>query len=556
MVNPNPQNNKESNKTAISTSFFEIETHSQEILHNIESEISGSQNLSINAQRALLEQIHGSMKQTLYTISSELNQNQNIYNEIQEFDYICSRLQQKHHLIPQQTITIALGQYIASQEPSRFRQISTYLKSQQINTSGMLISAIRASRRQRHDNIAIELISAETDIPESYMSEIQNQTINIIKSNPQALNHDISHVFEGNESLLVENLKTEELFSTSLNMFLNLRIIDCIIEKTLEKLNAANEPEYIINEIKIINHFNEDLASIICERICITKSDILEEYISKEFQKNENKFSPTILFKITKYCKNYPNFIFNKLEFLLNENININLSLLNYFLENLFIERNFSSCKFFIENLENIQNKNKTFETFLKNIYIENFHSLALFHNLTQTNKKISINILLKSYEKSQKNIFIYQIKLILDSFNNNNPLTQKDAKDIIDILKEFPSLAIKMKSEIKNIITKGFFIIPNKIQNLSKESAENYSIMIKQIDFKALNLPHKNSFKILETNYFKNCMENLVNFKNKFQLSNDKMLDIINYLKKIQTSIDPNTDFSIYTDEISKIKN
>ena len=556
MVNPNPQQNNDSNQTAISTSFFEIESHSQEILSNIEIEISGNQSLSTNAQRELLEEIHGSMRQTLITISIELDENQNISNETQEFDYICSRLQQKHHLIPQQTITIALGQYIASQEPSRFRQISTYLKSQQIDTSRMLISAIRASRRQNHDNLAIELISSETDLPESYRHEIQNQTLGIIKSNPQALNHDISHIFEGNENLLVENLRTEELFSTSLNLFLNLRIIECILEKTLEKLNKSNDPEFIINEIKTINNFNEDLANVICEKICISKSDILEEYIEKEFQKDQSTFSPDILFKVSSYCKNYPNFIFDKLEFLINENININQILLNYFIKHLFINQNFLSCNFFIDNLENIQNKNQIFEIFLNNIYIENFHSLALFHNLSKTNKPISIKILLKSYEKSQKNIFLYQIRLILDSFDNNNPLTQKDKKDIINILKSHPKLAFKMKSEIKSIIKKGFFILPNNIQNISKESAEHYSIIIKQLDFNSMGLPHKNSLKILETDYFKNCMENLVNFKNKFQLSTEKMLDIISYLKRIQTLISPKTDFSVYDDEISKIRN
>jgi len=567
MVNPNPQGNEQETRSStqtesqqshsrIGTSFFEIENHSQELISSFESEISNNQNLSQKAQRELLEEVNTSMLTTITRISHEINQSGEILNERQEFIYICEQMHRRYDGISTQTISIALGQYIAINEPSRYQQVSEYLETQQIDTSRMLISAIRSSRRRNLDNIAIDLISLNHEIPEQYIPEIQEQTLEIIQTNPEALRRDISHIFEGNEDLLVDNLDTSELFSVNLNLFLNLRIIETIIEKKLKQLQESTDPKHIIEEINIINNCNNELASLVAERITETKSDILEQYISRQFRKANPEHSAEILYLVSRFCNHFPKFIFDELAFLLNDNIDINHDLLDYFLKYLFQEKNFDSCNFFIENLQAMDEESETFEIFIKNIYIENFHSLALFHNLSRNHKLISLKILLKSYNKSQKNIFLYQVKLILESYATSTPYNQQESREIIELISEFPDLTSLMKNEIKNILVKGFYLIPLNVISIEKSAASKYAFLINQINIISLNVPSLVARNQLPTDYIKVCMDNLGNFKNKFQLSTEKMLQLVEYLKKIQIEIDPDTDFSIYEDEISQIYN
>ena len=348
MVEPNPRDNKENSKNyqsesnqVIGNSFFEIETHSQEFLSSLESEIANNQYLSQNSQKQLLQEVHSSMQTTIHNISIEINQSGEIQTETQEFIYICEQMHQRYDGLSTRTINIAMGQYIARHEPSRYRQVSSYLSNLQIDTSQMLVSALRSSRRRNLNNVAIELISSHQEIPEQYLPEIQEQTINIIQNTPEVLTHDISHIFEGNEDLLLENLETKQLFSTSLNLFLNLKIIECIIEKKLEQLNKIEDPKQIIQEISVIENFNEELALILAERICETKSNILEEYISKQINKQQTDFNPEVLYLVASFCRNYPQFIFERLNFSLNENLHINIEVLDYFLSKMFKERNF-----------------------------------------------------------------------------------------------------------------------------------------------------------------------------------------------------------------------
>ncbi|MBT5346632.1 hypothetical protein HOJ01_03010 [bacterium] len=563
MVEPNPRDNKENSKNyqsesnqVIGNSFFEIETHSQEFLSSLESEIANNQYLSQNSQKQLLQEVHSSMQTTIHNISIEINQSGEIQTETQEFIYICEQMHQRYDGLSTRTINIAMGQYIARHEPSRYRQVSSYLSNLQIDTSQMLVSALRSSRRRNLNNVAIELISSHQEIPEQYLPEIQEQTINIIQNTPEVLTHDISHIFEGNEDLLLENLETKQLFSTSLNLFLNLKIIECIIEKKLEQLNKIEDPKQIIQEISVIENFNEELALILAERICETKSNILEEYISKQINKQQTDFNPEVLYLVASFCRNYPQFIFERLNFSLNENLHINIEVLDYFLSKMFKERNFLTCEFFIQNLKYLDQNSKTQETFLKNIYIESFHSLTLFHDLPKEHKVISLNILLKSYKKSSKNIFLYQIKLITESFTTTRPLTQKEEKEIIEILQQFPELTNLFKNETKNLIKKGFYLIPLNIIKIEKPTAEKYSFLINQIQIEKLDTPSNLTIEKLPTDYFSASVEYLGNLKNKLQLSTQKMESIVSYLKKVQKIKDPNTNFEGYEDEISQIYN
>jgi len=563
MVEPNPRDSNENNQNqrtetnqVIGNSFFEIETHSQEFLNSLESEIANSQNLSQNSQKELLQEVHSSMQTTIHNISTEINQSGEIQTETQEFIYICEQMHQRYDGLSRRTIHIAMGQYIARYEPSRYGQVSSYLSSLQINTSQMLVSALRSSRRRNLNNIAIELISSHQEIQYQYIPEIQEQTINIIQSSPEVLTHDISHIFEGNEDLLLENLETKELFSTSLNLFLNLKIIESIMEKKLEQLNKIEDPKQIIQEISIIETYNRELALIIAEKICSTKSNILETYISKQINKQETDFKPEILYLVANNCNNYPQFIFKRLNFSLDENLHINIELLDYFLSKMFKERNFLTCEFFIKNLKYLDENSKILETFLNNIYIENFHSLTLFHDLSKDHKIISLNILLKSYKKSSKNIFLYQIKLILESFATTRSLSQKEEDEIIEILQKFPELTNLFKNETKNLIKKGFYLLPLHIIKIEKATAEKYSFIINQIQIEKLDIPSKLTIEKLPTNYFRTSVEYLGNFKNKLQLSTKKMESIVNYLKKVQKVKDPSTNFEGYEDEISQIYN
>ena len=563
MVEPNPRDNKENSKNyqsesnqVIGNSFFEIETHSQEFLSSLESEIANNQYLSQNSQKQLLQEVHSSMQTTIHNISIEINQSGEIQTETQEFIYICEQMHQRYDGLSTRTINIAMGQYIARHEPSRYRQVSSYLSNLQIDTSQMLVSALRSSRRRNLNNVAIELISSHQEIPEQYLPEIQEQTINIIQNTPEVLTHDISHIFEGNEDLLLENLETKQLFSTSLNLFLNLKIIECIIEKKLEQLNKIEDPKQIIQEISVIENFNEELALILAERICETKSNILEEYISKQINKQQTDFNPEVLYLVASFCRNYPQFIFERLNFSLNENLHINIEVLDYFLSKMFKERNFLTCEFFIQNLKYLDQNSKTQETFLKNIYIESFHSLTLFHDLPKEHKVISLNILLKSYKKSSKNIFLYQIKLITESFTTTRPLTQKEEKEIIEILQQFPELTNLFKNETKNLIKKGFYLIPLNIIKIEKPTAEKYSFLINKIQIEKLDTPSNLTIEKLPTDYFSASVEYLGNLKNKLQLSTQKMESIVSYLKKVQKIKDPNTNFEGYEDEISQIYN
>ena len=563
MVKPTPQDSNEDNQNpqtetnqTIGNSFFEIETHSQEFLNSLESEIANNQNLSQTSQKHLLQEVHSSMQTTIHDISIEINQSGEIQTETQEFIYICEQMHQRYDGLSTRTINIAMGQYIARYEPSRYRQISSYLSTLQIDTSQMLVSALRSSRRRNLNNIAIELISSHQEIPAQYIPEIQEQTLNIIQSTPEVLTHDISHIFEGNEDMLIENLETKELFSTSLNLFLNLKIIECIIEKKLEQINNIEDPKKIIQEINIIETYNHELANLIAEKICTTKSNILETYISKQLNKQETDFKPEILYLVASYCNNFPQFIFDSLNFSLTENLHINIELLDYFLSKMFKERNFLTCAFFIQNLKYLDENSKILETFLNNIYIENFHSLTLFHNLSKDHKIISLNILLKSYKKSSKNIFLYQIKLILESFSTTRSLNQKEEGEIIEILQKFPELTNLFKNETKNIIKKGFYLLPLYIPKIEKQTAEKYSFIINQIQIDKLDLPSKLTIEKLPTNYFSTSVKYLGNLKNKLQFSTQKMESIVNYLKKLQKVKDPDTNFEGYEDEISQIYN
>ena len=563
MVKPTPQDSNEDNQNpqtetnqTIGNSFFEIETHSQEFLNSLESEIANNQNLSQTSQKHLLQEVHSSMQTTIHDISIEINQSGEIQTETQEFIYICEQMHQRYDGLSTRTINIAMGQYIARYEPSRYRQISSYLSTLQIDTSQMLVSALRSSRRRNLNNIAIELISSHQEIPAQYIPEIQEQTLNIIQSTPEVLTHDISHIFEGNEDMLIENLETKELFSTSLNLFLNLKIIECIIEKKLEQINNIEDPKKIIQEINIIETYNHELANLIAEKICTTKSNILETYISKQLNKQETDFKPEILYLVASYCNNFPQFIFDSLNFSLTENLHINIELLDYFLSKMFKERNFLTCAFFIQNLKYLDENSKILEIFLNNIYIENFHSLTLFHNLSKDHKIISLNILLKSYKKSSKNIFLYQIKLILESFSTTRSLNQKEEGEIIEILQKFPELTNLFKNETKNIIKKGFYLLPLYIPKIEKQTAEKYSFIINQIQIDKLDLPSKLTIEKLPTNYFSTSVKYLGNLKNKLQFSTQKMESIVNYLKKLQKVKDPDTNFEGYEDEISQIYN
>lgn len=549
------QESETQNPSTIGSSYLEIQGHGREISAILRQEIQQNQLLNQEMREQLLKRIESNLEHALRDITIQIQQTTIPLTEIQEFEYICLEMTSRYHGLDQVIITSALGHYIARKEPQRYLKLNSYLSTQEIDTSHMHMSAIRAARSdsQMHDT-AFQLISAYQNIPHEYRPEIQDHAIDIIKHSPLAINADISHIFHGDEHLLLENLQTEELYSGPLTKFLNLSLIQNLIDKQVESLEKENDPHLIIEKITIIHKHNPDFAEYIMQKISNQKSVLLEPYIAKQFNLNQSHHPAKILFFIAKNCINYPTFIFDKLHETLNDELNTNLELMNYFIHDMFISLNFLTCEFFINNLSKINQNPDIYKIFIDNIYIDNFNSLSLFSNLTSTQKVLSLHILLKSYQKHEKEIFLHQINMILASYNQTSPYSQQERDEVIEILNNFPEISELFLEQTKNIIKKAFYIIPPNIETLQKSSAEKYTVIINQINIENLAIPSQNTIQSLPTNYFQKSVETIGNFKHKFNLSTQKMQEIVEYLKKIQHKKNPDTNFDGYQDEIQKI--